>query len=397
MILVLNAGSSSLKFQILDLEQNTVPVRGLVERVGSSAAPFTLNGQKSTLKAPDLKTAFAAIAQYLPLEHIVAVGHRIVHGGERFLKSTLLTTEVLEALEKLSPLAPLHNPANLEGVRAALELLPTLPMVAVFDTAFHATLPPKAYLYALPHAFYTEQHIRRYGFHGPSHQYVSQQAAHHLERPITQLKLVTLHLGNGASACAVLHGKSVDTSMGFTPLEGLMMGSRSGDLDPSVVLQLAKRFGLEETSDLLNKKSGLLGLSGVSNDLRDVHSSASAGNEWAEKALEVMAYRIGKIIGAYAAAMGGLDALVFTGGAGENDADLRARALENLEFLGLELDAERNTTRGTVEISTAHSRAKILVIPTDEERMIALETVRVLEHFSLPLRHLRSAPLAPFS
>jgi len=380
MILVLNAGSSSLKFQLLDLERNTVPIRGLVERVGSSEAPFTLNGEKTTLIAPDLKTAFKAIAQHLPLEQITAVGHRIVHGGERFLQSTRLTNEVLEALEKLSPLAPLHNPFSLEGVRAALALLPHTPMVGVFDTAFHATLPPKAYLYALPHALYEHDKIRRYGFHGPSHQYVSGQAAQFLKTPLERLKLVTLHLGNGASACAVLHGESVDTSMGFTPLEGLMMGTRSGDLDPSVVLELAKRYGLEGASDLLNKKSGLLGLSGVSNDLRDVHESAEAGNGWASKSLEVMAYRICKIIGAYAAAMGGLDALIFTGGAGENDADLRARALENLEFLGLDLDQSKNAMRGETEISTAHSRAKILVIATDEERMIALETARVLGH-----------------
>ena len=366
MILVLNAGSSSLKFQILDLEQNTVPVRGLVERVGSSAAPFTLNGQKSTLEAPDLKTAFKAVAQQLPLEQISAVGHRIVHGGEQFQQSTLLTGEVLEALEHLSPLAPLHNPANLEGVRAALDLLPNTPMVGVFDTAFHATLPPRAYLYALPHVLYEQDKIRRYGFHGTSHQFVSGRAAQFLKTPLEQLKLITLHLGNGASACAVLHGKSIDTSMGFTPLEGLMMGTRSGDLDPSVVIELVRREGLEGASDLLNKKSGLLGLSGVSNDLRDVHSSVEAGNVWALKALEVMAYRITKIIGAYAAAMGGLDAVVFTGGAGENDANLRARAVQNLEFLGLELDESKNSTRGNVEISTARSRIKILVLPTDE-------------------------------
>lgn len=378
MILVLNAGSSSLKFQILDLEQNTVPYKGLVERVGSSEAPFTLNGEKSTLEAPDLKTAFGAVTQHLPLEQITAVGHRIVHGGERFQQSTLLTDEVLKALEYLSPLAPLHNPANLEGIRAARELLPHTPMVGVFDTAFHATLPPRAYLYALPHALYQRDKIRRYGFHGTSHQFVSQQAAQFLQTPLEQLKLITLHLGNGASACAVLHGQSVDTSMGFTPLEGLMMGTRSGDLDPSVVLELVKREGLGGASDLLNKKSGLLGLSGVSNDLRDVHSSARAGNVWAIKSLEVMAYRITKIIGAYAAAMGGLDALVFTGGAGENDLKLRARALHNLEFLGLELDGGKNGTRGEVEISKVGSRVKILVVPTDEERMIALETARVL-------------------
>ena len=378
MILVLNAGSSSLKFQILDLEQITVPYKGLVERVGSSEAPFTLNGEKSTLEAPDLKTAFGAVTQHLPLEQITAVGHRIVHGGERFQQSTLLTDEVLKALEYLSPLAPLHNPANLEGIRAARELLPHTPMVGVFDTAFHATLPPRAYLYALPHALYQRDKIRRYGFHGTSHQFVSQQAAQFLQTPLEQLKLITLHLGNGASACAVLHGQSVDTSMGFTPLEGLMMGTRSGDLDPSVVLELVKRYGLERAGDLLNKKSGLLGLSGVSNDLRDVHSSARAGNAWAIKSLEVMAYRITKIIGAYAAAMGGLDALVFTGGAGENDLELRARALHNLEFLGLELDGGKNGTRGEVEISKAGSSVKILVVPTDEERMIALETARVL-------------------
>ena len=378
MILVLNSGSSSLKFQLLNLEQNAVPFRGLIERIGTKDAPLNFNGEHSQIRALNHREAFEAIAQKLPLERITAVGHRVVHGGEHFKNSVPINPQLLETLETLSPLAPLHNPANLEGIRAALELLPNLPMVAVFDTAFHATLPPKSYLYALPHALYTEHQIRRYGFHGTSHQYVSEQAAKHLERPIEQLKLITLHLGNGASACAVQNGASLDTSMGFTPLEGLVMGTRSGDLDPSVVLKLAQLYGLEQTSELLNKKSGLLGLSGVSNDLRDVHSSADAGVEWAERALEVMAYRITKQIGAYAAAMGGLDAIIFTGGAGENDADLRARALKNLEFLGLELDAEKNATRGMVEISKIRSRAKILVIPTDEERMIALETVRVL-------------------
>ncbi len=281
MILVLNAGSSSLKFQILDLEHHTVSYKGLVERIGSRDAPFTLNGQKSTVDAPDLKSALQAVAQTIALEQIHAVGHRIVHGGERFQQSVRLTPGVLEALEPLSQLAPLHNPFSLEGIRGALELLPHTPMVGVFDTAFHATLPPKAYLYALPHALYQSQKIRRYGFHGTSHQYVSQQAAEFLKVPLKSLKLITLHLGNGASACAVLHGQSVDTSMGFTPLEGLMMGTRSGDLDPSVVLELVRQNGLEGASDLLNKKSGLLGLSGVSNDLRDVHSSVKAGNEWA--------------------------------------------------------------------------------------------------------------------
>jgi acetate kinase len=371
MILVINCGSSSLKFQVVG--ENS-PVKGLIERIGSSEATLTLNGQKSNIAALDHFHAFQAILPHLPTHQITAVGHRVVHGGEKFSSAVQITPELLATLEELSPLAPLHNPANLQGIKAALEVLPNLPMVAVFDTAFHSSLPPKAYLYALPKALYLEQHIRRYGFHGTSHQYVSAVALERLGRP-AHSKIISLHLGNGASACAILDGKSCDTSMGFTPLEGLVMGTRCGDLDPSIVLWLVEHYGLERSTQILNKESGLLGLSGVSNDIRDLRKS---NEPWAKHALEVMTYRLTKQIGSYAAALGGLDALIFTGGAGENDALLRAETLRGLEFLGLELDETKNNTQGEIEISKQGARAKILVIPTDEEGMIAQATLEVL-------------------
>ncbi len=372
MILVINCGSSSLKFQVVG---DTIDLKGLIERIGSSEATLTLNGTKSNIAALDHRQAFASILPYLPIDQITAVGHRVVHGGEKFSSAVQITPKLLATLEELSPLAPLHNPANLQGIQAALEVLPNLPMVAVFDTAFHSSLPPKAYLYALPQALYQTQHIRRYGFHGTSHQYVSAVALERLGRP-AHSKIISLHLGNGASACAILDGRSCDTSMGFTPLEGLVMGTRSGDLDPSIVLWLVQHYGLERTTQMLNFESGLLGLSGLSNDIRDLRGSDTP---WAKHALEVMTYRLTKQIGSYAAALGGLDALIFTGGAGENDAVLRAETLRGLEFLGLELDEAKNSTRGQIEISKQGARAKILVIPTDEEGMIARITQSALE------------------
>lgn len=363
-ILVLNAGSSSLKYQLIgDCERL---FSGLIERIGEPGGD------------PDHAAALGRVLTGLPPDVAVqAVGHRVVHGGEKFRAATLITLEVLGAIAELADLAPLHNPPAVQGIRAAQASLPGVPNVAVFDTAFHATLPPHAYLYALPYDLYTGGGIRRYGFHGTSHAYVSRRAADLLGGAGEKAdKLVTLHLGNGASAAAVLRGVSVDTSMGLTPLEGLVMGSRSGDLDPGAVLRLGELYGLEETSRLLNKESGLKGLSGVSNDLRDVRD---AGTERARLALSVMTYRLIKQIGAYAAAMNGLDALVFTGGIGENDAQLRADVIAGLTFLGFELDGAANAVRGGERRITTPGSRPALVIPTDEEGEIARQVRAVLE------------------
>lgn len=361
-VLVLNAGSSSLKYQLSDTASGEVMARGLIERVGT--------------EVPNHTEALRLALAELDTSRVQAIGHRVVHGGERFREATRLTPEVMRDLEALSVLAPLHNPPALEVIRAAETQLPALPNVAVFDTAFHATLPPEAYTYAIPLDLYREQGIRRYGFHGTSHAYVAREAARLLGRELAELKLVTLHLGNGASACAVLHGESVDTSMGFTPLEGLVMGTRSGDLDPAVALWLAGRVGLAEAERLLLRESGLRGLGG-SNDLRDIHRAADAGEEGARLALAVMAYRVRKYVGAYAAAMNGLDALVFTGGIGENDAWLRAEVVSKLSFLGFVLDEAANRSRGPL-ITTPQSRVAAFVIPTDEEGEIARQTEAAL-------------------
>nr|WP_221276846.1 acetate kinase [Deinobacterium chartae] len=376
--MVINCGSSSLKFQITNPETGETHHRGIVERVGNAAATLTLDGRSESVTAPDHTAAMRQLAARLPLESIAAVGHRVVHGGERFRTPVRIGPEVMRTLQEMAHLAPLHNPANIQGIRAAAEVLPGLPMVAVFDTAFHATLPERAYLYAIESRFYTEHGIRRYGFHGTSHEYVTGQLAQRLGQPLEDLRVISLHLGNGASAAAVKFGRSVDTSMGFTPLEGLVMGTRSGDLDPAVALWIAERGGVEHARELLNKRSGLLGLSGVSNDLRDLRRAAGEGNRWAQRALEVMSYRLTKTVGAYAAAMGGLNAVVFTGGVGENDADTRAEALAGLEFLGIELDAQRNASRGEARISADSSRVAVWVIPTDEELLIARKTLEVL-------------------
>ncbi len=359
-VLVLNAGSSSLKYQLLG-EEGRVYAGGLTQRIGEVGA------------VPDHASALRRVLSELPEDvAVMAVGHRVVHGGERFTQATRITPEVLEAVAELAALAPLHNPPAVQGIEAALASLPGVPNVAVFDTAFHATLPPQAYLYAVPYPLYAESGLRRYGFHGTSHAYVSRRAAELLG---SAEKLVTLHLGNGASAAAVLRGQSVDTSMGLTPLEGLVMGTRSGDLDPGAVLWLAEKFGVEETSRLLNRQSGLQGLSGVSNDLRDVRQ---AHTERSALALMVMTYRLIKQVGAYAAAMNGLDALVFTGGVGENDAQLRADVLGGLTFLGFELDAAANLQRsGERRVTTPQSKPA-LVIPTDEEGEIARQVRAVL-------------------
>ncbi|ADR36418.1 acetate kinase [Oceanithermus profundus DSM 14977] len=374
-VLVLNAGSSSLKFSLTDTRAHRHRLRGLVERIGLPQAQLTVEGRTEAVAAADHAEALDAVLRRLDLDLVEAVGHRVVHGGD-FTASSRITDEVLERLEAFVPLAPLHNPANLAGIRAALAALPQLPQVAVFDTAFHQSLPERAWRYALPRRLADERRYRRYGFHGTSHRYVSGKLAQALGRPLEELRVVVLHLGNGASATAVRFGRSVDTSMGFTPMEGLVMGSRSGDLDPGLVLELVRRHGVEATDRLLNKESGMLGLAGHS-DLRDVHRRIAEGDAHAALALEVYCYRIKKYLGAYAAAMGGLDAVAFTAGVGENDPVVRAQALEGLEFLGIELDREANA-RGGPRITREGSRVSVWVIPTDEELAIALDTERVL-------------------
>ncbi len=373
-VLVVNAGSSSLKVKVFPQELSVV-----VERIGGDSrarASFgTLEPGPLARHDEALEAVLAALDPLVARASIEGVGHRVVHGGMRYSRPVLIDDGVEAAILELAELAPLHNPANLEGIRAARRALPGARHVAVFDTAFHATLPRRAYLYGLPMSFYRERRIRRYGFHGPSHDYVTQRAARLLGRARTDLKIVSLHLGNGASAAAVDRGVSVDTSMGLTPLEGLLMGTRAGDVDPGVLLQLLRQeMSVGELDDLLNRRSGLAGMSGVSNDMRDVRRAAEDGNGDARAALEVFAYRVRKVVGAYAAAMGGLDAVVFTGGIGENDAVARAESLAGLGFLGVSVDPERNR-RGSGVISPDGGAVVVLVVPTDEERMIADATV----------------------
>jgi acetate kinase len=380
--LVVNAGSSSLKVKLLPQNLSL-----LVERIGGASnvkASFENVGANAVrpnasqvasydaIKSHDeaFKVCLEALSLQLDLSEIQLVAHRVVHGGERYTKPVILDEKIIADIAGLSNLAPLHNPANLEGIRAAKSLLPRATHVAVFDTAFHATLPAKAFLYGLPRKFY-EQGIRKYGFHGSSHDYVTRKAAEVLSRTREDLKIVSLHLGNGASAAAVSGGKSVDTTMGLTPLEGLLMGTRTGELDPGVLVHLLRNgSSVSELDTLLNKQSGLLGLSDISNDMRDVRQAAASGNVQAQEALEVFCYRITKTVGSYAAAMAGLDAVVFTGGIGENDAETRAASLNGLEFLGIELDTAKNQANSTL-ISQDSSPVKVLVIRTDEEAMMA--------------------------
>lgn len=377
-VLVVNAGSSSLKTKLLPTGDSL-----LVERIGGSS---TVKASFALLEGPRLEDHAAAFEFALRAfeEHVSgfapeAVGHRVVHGGTRFVRATLVTPEVEQGIEELAALAPLHNPGNLAALRAALRAMPGVGHVAVFDTAFHATLPRRAYLYGLPLQYAEDGGVRRYGFHGPSHDYVSRRAAEVLGRPREDLRMVTLHLGNGASAAAVVGGRSIDTTMGFTPMEGLLMGTRSGDVDPGVVLHLLRGGAtVDEVDALLNRGSGLKGMSGVSNDLRDVRAAATTGSPSAAAALEVFAYRVRKTVGAYAAAMGGLDAVVFTGGIGENSAWARGACLAGLEFLGITVDEDRNE-RGETVVSAAGGRVAVLTIKTDEETMIANATVAVLE------------------
>ena len=393
-IFVLNCGSSSVKYKLYDMDNEQVLAEGRVERVGQENATIThqAKGKEKISKTMPILEHTVAISETLNLlvhpEHgviddlsaIDAVGHRVVHGGESFSESVLVKSDTKEILDSLAELAPLHNPANVMGIRAAEKLMPQTPQVAVFDTAFHSTIPAHAYLYAIPYSLYQKHKVRRYGFHGTSHLYVSHKAAEMIGRDIKELRIVSCHLGNGASITAVLGGKSVDTSMGFTPLEGLMMGTRGGDIDPGAIFYLMKTYdlNLHEIDSLLNKHSGLYGIAGVS-DMRDIEKGIAEGERLAQVAFDMYEYRIRKYIGAYIAAMGGIDALVFTAGIGENTPSLRTKLCQNLSYLGIELDEELNQKRGEpLEISTQGSKVKVFVIPTDEELVIARDTAAVV-------------------
>ncbi len=394
-ILVLNCGSSSIKYKLFDMTTKEVMAQGGIEKIGlpGSFLKLTLpNGEKKILEkdVPEHTTGIDFILNTLvseeygaikSLDEINAVGHRMVHGGEKFAKSVLIDQEVLDTFIACSDLAPLHNPANLKGVNAVTAILPNVPQVGVFDTAFHQTMPDYAYMYAVPYELYTKYGVRRYGFHGTSHRYVSKRVCEFLNIPVEGTKIITCHVGNGGSITAVKDGKSVDTSMGLTPLEGLMMGTRSGDIDGGAVTYIMEKEGLDATgiSNLLNKKSGVLGVFEKSSDMRDLESAAASGEPRAVLAENMYFYRIKKYIGAYAAAMGGVDVIVFTGGVGENQANARAGACEGLEYMGVKVDAEKNKTRGEEAIiSTDDSKVKVVVIPTDEELMIASDTMDIL-------------------
>ncbi len=388
-ILVINCGSSSLKYQVFDMDTESVLAKGLVERIGidGSRIKHTKTGLEpvvTEVPIPDHKVAVELVLKSLldpkvgvlsSLSELGAVGHRVVHGGEEFASSVKITQAVMGALKRCAPLAPLHNPANIIGIEAITAALPGVPQVGVFDTAFHQTMPDYAYRYAIPEKYYTEDHIRRYGFHGTSHRYVSARCAEILGRPIAELKIITCHLGNGSSVTAVDQGKSVDTSMGFTPLAGIVMGTRSGDVDPSVITYISSKEGIDKADSILNKESGLLGISERSSDTRDVEAGLKAGDKNCILALKMLTYSIKKFIGAYAAAMGGVDAIVFTAGIGENSPLVRKMVTEGLEFLGVKMDLSKNDCRGEERIISADdSKVKVIVIPTNEELVIARDT-----------------------
>ena len=394
-ILVLNCGSSSIKYKLFDMDSKEVIAQGGIEKIGlkGSFLKLTLpNGEKKILEKdiPEHTVGVEFILNTLvspeygaikSLDEIDAVGHRMVHGGERFSKSVLLDKEVLEAFVACNDLAPLHNPANLKGVNAVSAILPNIPQVGVFDTAFHQTMPDYAYLYAVPYELYEKYGVRRYGFHGTSHRYVSQRVCEYLGIKAEGLRLITCHIGNGGSIAAIKDGKCIDTTMGLTPLEGLMMGTRSGDIDAGAVTFIMDKEGLTTTgvSNLLNKKSGVLGISGVSSDMRELEAAVAEGNPKAILAENMYFYRIKKYIGAYAAALGGVDLILFTGGVGENQASCRAGVCEGLEFMGVKIDAEKNKVRGEEAIiSSDDSKVKVVVIPTDEELLIASDTMTVV-------------------
>lgn len=389
-VLAINAGSSSLKYQLIQMPEENLLAKGIFERIGlrNSIFSITIDGKKDSVETdiPNHEVAVKWLLERLrtsgviqSLDEISAIGHRIVHGGERFTDSVIITDEVIHEIEEVSKLAPLHNPANLTGIMAFREVLPNVPMVAVFDTAFHQTMPEKSYLYSLPYEYYEKYGIRKYGFHGTSHKYVSQRAAEMMGIPVEQLRLITCHLGNGASIAAIDKGKSMDTSMGFTPLAGVTMGTRSGNIDPALIPYIMEQTGqsADEVMNVLNKKSGLLALSGFSSDLRDIEQQADTDKR-AELALDVFAARIHKYLGSYAARMSGVDAIIFTAGVGENSDVIREKVLTGLEFMGVYWNPELNKIHGKeVFINYPHSPVKVLVIPTDEEIMIARDTIRL--------------------
>ena len=394
-ILAINCGSSSLKYQVINMEGEVLMAKGLVERIGMDGSCITHEkiGEDKVKKEVPMETHKEAIAQVLDAivdpEHGVlkdmselgAVGHRVVHAGEKYAHSVIIDDDVIKALEECVPLAPLHNPPNLLGIAACRELMPETPMVGVFDTAFHQTMPPESYIYAIPYEYYEKHGIRRYGFHGTSHKYVAERASDMLNVNLDDLKIITCHLGNGASVSAIKRGKCIDTSMGFTPLEGLVMGTRSGDIDPAIVTYIREKEHLDQgvANEILNKKSGVLGISGVSSDFRDIEAAAAEGNERALLALKVFAHKVRFYIGAYIAEMNGVDAIVFTAGVGENDISMRDIICNDLGNLGIKLDLVKNKVRGKeMIISRDDSRVKILLIPTNEELMIARDTYNIV-------------------
>ena len=396
-VLVINCGSSSLKYQLINSDSEIVLAKGLCERIGIDGSAITHQREGEGKEKTEVvmknhtdavnfvieKLTDAEVGVIKSLDEIDAVGHRMVHGGEEFAGSCIITDEVIKVVESCNDLAPLHNPANLIGIAACKEVMPEVPMVGVFDTAFHQTMPKKAYLYGLPHEYYDKYKVRRYGFHGTSHDFVSNRAAQILGKDRKDLKIIVCHLGNGASITAVKNGESVDTSMGLTPLEGLIMGTRSGDLDPAIITFIAEKEGItaSEVIDICNKKSGVLGLSGgFSSDFRDLAVAAAEGNDMAKTALDAYAYRVGKYIGAYTAAMNGVDVICFTAGAGENNAEVRALIGQYIGFLGTNIDPEKNKVRGEeIILSDEGSKVVTMVVPTDEEMAIARETVRLVK------------------
>ncbi len=396
-VLVLNCGSSSIKYQVINMENESLLAKGLVERIGGEETIFNYQKTgfekiKTVSQNINYEKAISILLGSLcdsekgvlkDIHDLNAVGHRVVHGGEYFFESQLIDEEVERRIEECIDLAPLHNPANLEGIKILRKMLPDVPNVAVFDTAFHQTMPKNSFIYALPYNLYTKYKIRRYGFHGTSHKYVAEQAAIKLNRPLSECNLITCHLGNGCSITAIKNGVSIDTSMGFTPLEGLMMGTRSGDMDPYIVLYLMEKenLSLEQVNSLMNKQSGLLGISGISNDIRLIWEEEKKGNDQAKLATEIFIYRLKKYIGAYMAVLGRVDAIIFTAGIGENDEHVRERALSGMEDLGIVLDLEKNLelNRKEGEISHSDSKIKVFIIPTNEELAIAKDTKRIID------------------
>ncbi len=395
-ILVINTGSSSLKYQLIDMTDESVLAKGLCDRIGidNSFIKHSKTGSDTVVIDKDMTNHKAAMKEVVSaltdskigvikdMSEINAVGHRVVHGGEKFQDSVVIDDDVMNAIRECIELAPLHNPPNITGIEACRNIMPGIPMIAVFDTAFHQTMPKHAYLYALPYEIYEKYGVRKYGFHGTSHKYVAQRAAAMLNKPFEELKLISCHLGNGASVCAIKNGKSVETSMGFTPLAGLAMGTRSGTIDPAVIAYLMdkEKMTVKDINDYLNKKSGVLGISGVSSDFRDIHAAADAGNERAQLAIDIFCYRAKKYIGEYAAVVDGVDAVIFTAGIGENNDIVRKGILEGMDYMGIQVDWEKNKVKGKeLDISAPDAKVRTLVIPTNEELAIARETMKLIK------------------